>query len=238
MDQSINCYFDYIQNPISAYRKALFKKCIASITGGDVLDLGCGAVGHYWALGYVSRVNSYSLYDYSAETIAFQSQRIDEIEPFLLADKFGDTLAYLKKSALLPKNYPLHQLTADLIVKLRQVKKFDFLKDHPEHQFDHILAIESLECVQNLTQFKNGLRRTLRMLKPGGHLAMVVLHYDRITTHTEQLIQNKLEGRLNPDESSIQQVLRKLPHKRFRIESIAQTHIENYSQATITHVYI
>ena len=37
-----SCYFDYIDNPISTYRKLLFSKVIASVDKGDVLDLGCG----------------------------------------------------------------------------------------------------------------------------------------------------------------------------------------------------
>lgn len=235
----MQCYFDYIHNPISPYRKKIFEKVIATIQGGDVLDLGCGQVGHYWAMGYALRAHSLTFSDYSPENIAAQSHHIALLTPDVLVEQFNDTLSYLTAIHCIP-NSPTtpRDIATAILSNTKAITAFDFLRDSGPPQFDHILAIESLECVNSEQDLRVALRTAVHLLNPGGHLAVAVLRYDQVTETTETLVQERLGGLLNPSAEVFKRVLTQVPHRSHVIEMLTDIEIANYSSGYIAHVYV
>lgn len=233
----MQCYFDYIYDSITSFRKRIFLEVIASIDGGDVLDLGCGQVGHYWALGYAHKAKSLSFYDYSAVNIAEQQRVIDMVSPASLEEQFTDTLAFLKESKLLPSELTYTEIAQMLINKTEECKQFNFLEGTSNRTFDHIVAIESLECVDTEDDFIHSMGAAMKLLKPRGHLAMVALTYDTQEAYIDDLIASQLEGALNPNRTIFERIMHSVPHDRYTVSDIRNTKLVNYSTGFIAHIY-
>ena len=224
------CPADYIYNPITPYRQEIFRRLVGEINGGDVLDLGCDHVGHYWALGYAERVSSYSLYDYNTESIKKQQTAIENISGTSLAEYFAETIDFLKAENLVSRNTTNDALAELMVTKFSDCQYFDYLKPKITQTFDCVLAVESLESVHNREDFVKGLETVENLLNPGGKLLAVILPWDYNNDDVQDRAQKGREGLFNPD---INEILKGLNQSGFSdVEhSYYKTLMDNYTHA-------
>lgn len=224
------CYFDFIYEPITAFRKLIFENLISKIKGQKVLDLGCGQVGHYWALGYQDKVEIVDFLDYHQTNIEILSEKIASINPEKLEQNFADTINFLKDSKIITlQNY--QEIAFNLVSKVRQTEVFDFLKDKWTEKYDTILAIESLECVNTKEDFILALNNTAKILQSDGRLLALVLRYNLTEDYTNKLISEKMEGGLNPDENQLKNLFQSSKLDLTWIKTIAVPELHNYPEA-------
>jgi 2-polyprenyl-3-methyl-5-hydroxy-6-metoxy-1,4-benzoquinol methylase len=224
------CYFDFIYEPITPFRKLIFENLISRVSGQKVLDLGCGQVGHYWALGYSDRVKTIDFLDYHQTNIDILSEKIASINPEKLERKFADTINFLKDSKIISlQNY--QEIAFNLVSKVRQTEVFDFLKDILAEKYDTILAIESLECVNSKEDFILALNNTAKLLEPKGRLLALVLRYNLPDNYTHKLISEKMEGGLNPDQKQLEKMFKNSDLSLNWIKTVAVPELHNYPEA-------
>jgi hypothetical protein len=193
---------DYIFNPLTDYRKKIFKQVIACIhNGGDVLDLGSGAVGDYWAIGYISRIKSLVFADKSNTSLEIIRSRIQQISPDILCKNFLGTILMLMENKILPYQSSCETLAQDLVEKIKDFIIVDFLGDVPvsiTKKFDTVVAIESVECVSTEAEFLKSCAWVYSVLKNEGFFHAAILRYDKATPRITNLITQGYEGALNP----------------------------------------
>lgn len=189
-------YADYIYEPMRAYHKEIYKRVIAAVQGNDICDLGSHAVGHYWALGYIERVQSYSCYDLSGEALSIFTDTINALSPAILQDRYAETLDFLYENSIISADVTAlaHQLKS----KLKRIRQFDFLKDKPDQVYDTVLALESLLVVDTEEDFFAATKVAYDFLKDGGTLLMLLSQYDSETAPVQEMQNHRIEGRLNP----------------------------------------
>lgn len=228
----------YYETDIDAYRSLLFDEVISTIDGGDVCDIGCGLVGPYWMLGYIERVDSVSLYDCNPLTISTASERLDSLTPERLEEQYYSTYQHLLKKGIVTSS--LEELCISIVEKTYDTSVVDTLDPTtlPDARFDHCIAMESLECVADAESFIVSLSNTLKLLKPGGHLAMAILRYNERNQSTNAMVSQRLEGTLNPSRNTIADCLKKIPHKRSTIATHTDLGFRNYSSLEVVHVWI
>lgn len=225
-----SCYFEFIYEPITEFRKLIFEKLIRNINGQKVLDLGCGQVGHYWSLAYAERVKTIDFLDYHQSNVDILSKEISLINPENLEQNFADTIKYLAESKTI--TMPSYQEIAfNLVSKIGQVEVFDFLKDKWTKKYDTILAIESLECVNTKEDFILALNNTAKLLEPDGRLLALVLRYNLPDSYTQKLISEKMEGGLNPNVNELKSFFNGSNLDLTWIESIDVPELHNYPEA-------
>lgn len=190
--------YQYIFRPLSHMRKEKFKRIVAAVEGGDVLDLGCGQAGHYWAMGYAHKAETLSFYDVVPENIDEQIASIETLSPSFIDEHFLETLDFLYAEHILPASQNAQTIAADIIGKTVDIQVFDFVKDNVDKQFDTVLAMESIEIADTYNDYVSSLRNAKSMLKPGGLFLGVILPYDELLPTTQEQIDIKREGILNP----------------------------------------
>jgi 2-polyprenyl-3-methyl-5-hydroxy-6-metoxy-1,4-benzoquinol methylase len=224
------CYFDFIYEPITAFRKLIFKEIISKVEGKTVLDLGCGQVGHYWALGYQEKVETIDFLDYHQTNIQILSEKVTSINPEKLEQNFADTIEFLKESEIAAlQNY--QEIAFNLVSKIRNLEVFDFLKDQWAEKYDTILAVESLECVNTDEDFILGLNNTAKLLQPNGKLLALILRYNLTSSYTQKLIFEKMEGGLNPNQNQIESYFKNSNLEISWIKTITVPELHNYPEA-------
>lgn len=228
---SLNCYFEYIYEPITRFRKTVFEKLISKVVTGSLLDLGCGQVGEYWALGYSHRVDSIDFFDYHTSNIHALSDKIDSLSPDLLQNKYSDTIAFLKTANIIPATINNEELATNVITKVRSLKTYNFLVDSSINKYDTVIAIESVECVDSESDFVLGLDNIASLLQPNGIFLGLILRYNFMQDYTNELISYKMEGRLNPDLPTIKRLFEQsnLQIDWIEIENLPEQH--DYQQA-------
>jgi hypothetical protein len=193
------CYFDYVYQPITKLSQLVFQELISKINGGSVLDLGCGQVGHYWAMGYITKASQVSFLDYHCQNIDRLAEIIYNSDPSSFEQSFSTTVDYLKTEQIVDANFTVESLFLQLIQKTSHVDTFDFVEQSHPDQFDHILAVESIECVDTKLDFIQVLNNLSSMLNPLGTVHALILKYDKKTEATETSIGQKMEGGFNPN---------------------------------------
>lgn len=186
----------FFEDDIAAYFNIMFDRVIRHINGGDICDLGAHGVGHFWAMGYIERVNSYACYDLSAEALNIFSGVMAELDGAALENQFGDTLPYLRDIGLVSSD--AEALSEQLKAKLRKVQQFDFLKDHGNHEYDLVLAMESLPVVDSYDDLLRAVSSVKSLLKPGGLALNISGQHVDGGESVKALQAHKLDGRLNP----------------------------------------
>lgn len=234
------CFADhslYYETDIDGYRSLLFDEVISTIDGGDICDIGCGLVGPYWMLGYIERVNSVSLYDCNPSTIAAAAERLDNLTPERLKEQYYSTYQHLLKKGVVTSS--LEQLCMSIVEKTYDTSVADTLDitTLPDTRFDHCIAIESLECVEDTESFVRSITNALTLLKPGGHLAMALLGYRERNAQTDVMIAQRYEGALNPSRDTVAACLEKIPHTRSTITTHTDLGFHNHSNLEVVHVW-
>jgi hypothetical protein len=198
--------FDFMYQPINLIRIATFKDLISKVKGDKVLDLGCGAVGHYWALAYIHQVQYVDMVDCNSEFVDALSEIVNCITPEYLEQNFEDTVEFLKNNQSIPVDQNYYTLAENLVTKINDIKVFDFLKDSLKTKYDIVLAMQSIECVDDENQFLVAINQTANLLELNGIALIQVLRYRSVTDYTQGLIDQKMEGILNPDIIMIQEL--------------------------------
>lgn len=197
--------YQYITLPISHIRKEKFRRILPVINGGDVLDLGCGYTGHYWALGYAHKIESLSFYDLVEENVHEQADNIEKLSPYSIEEHFSDTLDFLYQENLLHTGISTTDIANNIIGKTIDIRTFDFMVDKTDTQFDTIISMEGVEVADTYDQLLSTFRNVKTMLKPGGTFLGVTMAYDQILPGTQKHIDMRRDGRLNPGPEMLHQ---------------------------------
>ena len=225
-----SCYFDFIYEPITPFRKLIFEKLVSKVKGQKILDLGCGQVGHYWALGYCGKIQTVDFLDYHDSNIQILSEKIATLDPLVVEENFSDTIKFLHDSKII-NNQNYQEIAFNLVSKIQHQEVFNFLKDQWNQKYDTVLAIESLECVNTEEEFILALNNTAKLLKPNGKLLALVLRYKVGDDYTNKLISDKMEGSLNPDQEKLKKLFQKSNLELSWIQTIYVPELHNYPEA-------
>lgn len=221
---------DYIFEAPNEARKVKFQKLFSKVKGDNVLDLGCGYAGIYWALSYFERVNHIYFYDYYQENIDELNLIIDQLTPEYIEENFSETIEYLKEINLIEETKSYTQIAEELLSKIKTVKQQSFFDELPISTFDVVISSEAIECVDNETEFNRVLRNVYSSLKRSGTLIGNSLNYNIKTNLTEDLIASKMEGKLNPNEAELQRSLLNNLFNDIQIEVIEFPELTNRSK--------
>jgi cyclopropane fatty-acyl-phospholipid synthase-like methyltransferase len=222
--------YQYFYRPMSVMRAEKFSRILSQIKGGDVLDLGCGQAGHYWALAYAHRVNSISFYDVVEENIAEQLMSIENLSPEFIEENLMETVDYLRDKGYLPANLSLDEIAENIITKTKDIRVFDFVSDTVDKKFNYIMAMESIEIADTYDDFVQSLKNAKSMLKDDGLFLGIILPYDELLPFTQDAINIKREGVLNPGIEETKQAFAEAGLKLEALETY-ETLQPNYSTA-------
>ena len=97
--------FDYVKEPISKKSQEIFRNLISTVDGAEsVLDIGCGSTAYFWALGYITNVQSVSFSDRTTEHLNALTENLNDL---LKLDEmpaaFEETLRFLQEEKLAPE---------------------------------------------------------------------------------------------------------------------------------------
>lgn len=221
--------FDYIYEPPQQLKQAVFMHLITKITHGQVLDLGCGKAGLYWSLGYIQRVELVTFFDYWAENIAFLYRSINELSGVQLEKEYGAVVSFLQAQQLLSVPFSYEAFAEELVTKIVDIQRFDFLSESTQERYDAVLCLQSLECVNTQDELDRALTMIRKLLKPGGMCLGSVLRYQQRSIFTDKLIAAKLDGALNPTAEQLHHALLKNGFEQISLHNIAATG-QNYHE--------
>lgn len=199
---------------------------VLSRVAGRVLDVGCGSISHYWALGYFSRASEIVSFDRDAASIANLQNTLLELDPVFLRENYGDTLEHLAID-------DASHAAAALIEQMAQQYVGDFRDGFDAlESFDTVLALESIECVDTFDEFQQLLKNLHRVLAVGGALHALVTPYERRIGMVDEFIDRGVEGRLNPGKDELRLAFSLSPFTEFELETVS-TGIFNYGASYI-----
>lgn len=191
-----SCDFDYIYEPVTPYRQSVFDWINRWMPEkASVLDLGCGAVGFYWALRYLDNVSAISFADRNEDVIALLSSRIDSLTPSSVRAQFGDMTD------------DAQGWLEDFHGKIESILVVDALADRPQKEYEAVIAIELLDCANSDEELSAMLHYCRNSLKLGGRLIGCALHYQDWTDSLEELSKDALAGKLNSNANSLKSAL-------------------------------
>lgn len=219
--------------PLSANKRLMIDRVMGDVTGPDVLDLGCGEAGLYWALTYAARVKTLSFYDLDESATENLLRQLDDISPDYLERHFADTVRYAAGAGVIGANVSYDDLARALIEKTREIRAFDFRCDNGDSRFDTILSLESLQVADTQEQLSAQIRNAAAMLKQGGKILGIGWCYDRLDADTEMLIGLRSFGRLNPSAQHYQAAFTDAGLTVTRLETVPTPEIHNFGTSVI-----
>lgn len=233
MDTS--CCFEYADNALTPYRKAVFEHVTSHIKGGDVLDIGSGPTGYYWCLDYASRVNSITLSDCNAEYIQTLEESLDTITPQNITEQFQPTLEHLHAD-------DTHAMSHTIATALHTKRKDSVIIDCEKPQtfvskaYDYITAIGVVECASTQDKLHQSIINLTSLLKRGGTLLVAILPHANETTLTKTLTQQGLDGAFQFDTTALRHFLK--DHARTKRSSYISipTNMANYPNLEILRI--
>lgn len=211
----------YREEDMPEYFGEVIDLVIRKIDNGDVCDLGSHAIGHYWAMGYIERVNSYSCYDYSADAIDIFKHKMENWQQGDLMKKHPVYMQYLYDNNVITQ--PPAEIEKQIREKLGIVRQFDFLKDKPDAKYDIVMANESLPVVDTYDEFLTALQTAYDFLKDDGLLLTVSGQYERETQYIKDMQDEKIEGRLNPGAKDFRRAMEEVGFKDIETTTIPVT---------------
>ena len=212
----------YREEEMPEYFGHVIDLVIRKIDHGDVCDLGSHAIGHYWAMGYIERVNSYSCYDYSAEALQIFKKKMENWQDGDLMKKHPVYMNYLYENDVVKQ--PPEVIEKQIRDKLNIVKQFDFLKDKPDAKYDIVMANESLPVVDTYDEFVTAMQCAYDFLKDDGLLLTVSGQYEKVTDWIEDMQDQKIEGRLNPGAFDFKRAMETVGFKDIQTTTIPVTY--------------
>ena len=229
------CRSDYIYWPLSSNKKLVFDEVIRRVKGGDVLDLGCGEAGLYWALGDTDKTDSVSFLDINEGHVQSISEQIEKISPDYLNENFGTTIDWLKEKSIV-SHRDITDLATDLIEKIDDVSVFDFQKQNPSKTYDTALCIESLQVADNQETLNSQVVNVSRFIRENGSLIGISWVYNEFNDHTQGLVNLKYDGLLNPDQDAFKKAFEYAGLQIIELKTVQTPDINNYHKAVVFHV--
>lgn len=221
----------YREQNMPDYFADVIEHVIKRIDHGAICDLGSHAIGHYWAMGYIERVESYSCYDLSSEAIQIFKNTIRDWQPGDLQKNYAHYLNYLYKNNVIKAS--AEDIERQLIEKLDSIKVFDFLKDQPDKHYDIVLSNEALPVVDNYDELVIALRTAYQFLKDGGLLLSVSGPYTAETQDVQKMQSFKIEGRLNPTSEIFEKAMKDIGFRDIKTITFPIKNYENYNRLDI-----
>jgi hypothetical protein len=222
--------FAYSEENMPQYFADVIKYVISRIDHGSVCDLGSHAIGHYWAMGYIERVDSYSCYDLSPEAIKLFENTIKNWQSGDLMKDYPVFMNYLYTNNIVTETPEV--IESQLIEKLDIVKVFDFLKDKPDKQYNIVMANESLPVVDSYGELLIAMKTAYDFLKVDGLFLSVSSPYNEKTDDIIEMQKYKIEGSLSPTVEMMQNAMQEVGFKNIDVKSMP-IHYENYIQLDI-----
>lgn len=199
--QPESCDLDYIYEPLTPYRRAIMDFVALHVPeGADVLDIGCGAVGFYWALGYLGKVASVSFGDGNPEILGRLAARVDALTPEGLERDFG---AWDWAGGA-----GYEEWLAALHGKIVSVAPVDALGEAGA-VYGALVAVELFECAQDEDELARMAAFCAGSLAPGGRLVGCCLNFQEWTETLALLARERQAGPVNPDAAMLRGVLEK-----------------------------
>lgn len=220
-----------LESNMPQYFEHVFQHVIKKIDHGDVCDLGSHAIGHFWAMGYVERVNSYSCYDLNSTAINFFTDTIKNWNAGDLEKNFPHHLKYLYQTGII--SAPVEEIEQQIVNKLAVAKVFDFLNDKPDRKYDIVMANESLPVVHSYEDFQTAMSTAYNFLKPGGLLLTVSGPFEQETTDVKERQTFRIEGSLSPDETVFKKAMMSVGFQDIQTAQYPVANYENYKRIYI-----
>lgn len=217
----------YSEEQRPEYFADVIEHIIKRVDHGSVCDLGSHAIGHYWAMGYIERVQSYSCYDLSAEAIQIFKDLIQNWQAGDLMKNHPVYMDYLYRHNVIQQSP--QDIEKQLVEKLDVVKVFDFLSDTPDKQYDIVLANESLPVVDSYDELVIAMKTARDFLKPDGLFLSVSSPFDKITGEIERMQNFRIEGSLSPTGDHFRRAMTDVGFKDIEVLSMPLKNYENYS---------
>lgn len=214
----------------------MFDAVIRHVNGGDVLDLGCGEAGLYWALGYVEKAKSLSFYDINEEHLQTLSAQVESISPEYLENHFSETIDYLRENAFISPETNIENIAVKLIESVSDISKFNFQNSNSSQKFDTILCIESLQVTDNQEDLNNLIFNISKLLKDNGEILGISWRYNNFNEHTQHLVSLNYDGLLNPDENNFGMAFKNAGLTIHILQTVKTPDVNNYSEAIIFKV--
>jgi len=221
----------YREEKMPEYFSDVIDSVIKRIDHGSVCDLGSHAIGHYWAMGYIERVDNYSCYDLSPEAINIFNDLMKNWQPGDLMKKHPVYMNYLYKNKVITA--PPEEIEQQLIDKLDVVKVFDFLKDQPEKKYDIVLANESLSVVDTYEELLTAVKTSYDFLNEGGLFLSVSGPFEEETSDVKEMQKFKIEGRLAPTGETYERAMKEVGYTNIKIQTLPVNNYENYNRLDI-----
>lgn len=214
------CELEYIYEPLSPYRRAILELANRFISmQSTVLDLCNGGTGFYWAMSYLDKATTLRFAERTDDLLELSSNRVSTLSPSALEEHFSDLLPNAERWL-----ESLHE-------KLNDFSLMDpWINQGDNTRFDAILCIEPFGSAQTIEELGTLVRYCKKHLTFGGRLIGCSLNYDVWNDSLEALSQDKLIGRLNPDETIIRATLEQAGLEIIHLETLP-TAIKNHSQA-------
>lgn len=167
MEDSLECDLNFIYQPLSLHREKYLRLLSKHCEHGSVLDLGCGGVGHYWALAYSPLIDQIVLSDKNPDMIDQDLRRIEKLDPTTITTLYPGTFELLAEVS--PGHSPAERVLS-LHHKITDCKVIDCVNGPISNPFNYILANELFENLGNLQEVLAALKNIGRHLTPGGKL--------------------------------------------------------------------
>ncbi|MDE1171627.1 MAG: methyltransferase domain-containing protein [Verrucomicrobium sp.] len=214
------CDFDYIYAPLTPYRAEILRFVERHVPeGASVLDLGCGAVGFYWALGYLRKAAALRFADRNEAVLAGLAARLDQLTPAMLERDFADV----------PPSGLSRETWLEKLHAVADVAQIDAL-EAGEGTYGALLAVELLECAQDEEELRRIASFCAARLVPGGRLIGCTLDYVAWTPSLEALARERLAGRVRIEEKTLRQAIEDAGLK-VADWSVFSTGMENHPRA-------
>jgi len=208
-EEMIELAFGYVQEPFSEKSRQIFTRLIAPIKNKTILELGCGANGYFWALGYVQRAQSITFCDRSQLYLDCLKKNLNQLCKAKTIQSFSAVLSFLKNKKLVDAQATIHELAKQILMKSEFVC-YDFVCDKPlANKYDYIVMVESIACVQDQDELNLVLAKINKMLNKTGTLNAIWTPYIERNELTKILIKEKIDGQLNPNISHFEKALKK-----------------------------
>lgn len=235
------CSCRFVSLPLSDYRRKVFQECGSLFENlqGDILDFGCGIAGLYWALGYIHKVSTLSFLDRSPLALDDLRNQLSNTSPQMIEENFAPTLDELEASFSSKKSWQRDLLAEYIEQKSSLIIEEDFLRAETatrhKRQFDGIISIQALQCVNSYLELVSACTNIRLMLKDSGRLIGVTLRYSEATNRIKTLIQHGHEGSLNPNPMNLAGALDEAGFEVKMLKTVPVANLESHHQMIIFH---
>ncbi len=175
--------------------------------GSDVLDIGCGVKAMFYSTAFIAKAKSVDWNDINSDAIDYLNNAVGAVTPEYLAAQYRSLFAYLAQIGV---QISPEEFLANLHDKLGKIECKSFFEAADNARYDEIIAIESVEVLNTIDEYRTVLQNCFDLLRPGGRLHAFVLNFDVRNEGVEAQIADRIEGELNPDAALTTEILQSI----------------------------